>query len=64
LILRRPTPETVEQSGIRTDYDREIGTFGSSHPACRPREIRLGDAVAKDVYCYTNPNRSRRNGAD
>jgi hypothetical protein len=52
--------ETAEQLGIRSDYDREIGTFGSSHPAvvypCYPKEIRLGDAVAKEVYCYTNPN--------
>jgi tetratricopeptide (TPR) repeat protein len=51
---------TAEQLGIRTDYDREIGTFGSSHPAvvypCYPKEVRLGDAVAKEVYCYTNPN--------
>lgn len=53
--------ETAEQLGIRVDHDREIGTFGSSHPAvvypCYPKEVRLGDAVARDVYCYTNPNR-------
>ncbi|MBN6038232.1 tetratricopeptide repeat protein [Amycolatopsis sp. 195334CR] len=53
--------ETAKQLGIRTDHDREIGTFGSSHPAvvypCYPKEIRLGDAVAKEAYCYTNPNR-------
>lgn len=53
--------ETAERLGIRTDHDREIGTFGSSHPAvvypCYPKEIRLGDAVAKGAYCYTNPNR-------
>ncbi|WP_431930446.1 aspartyl protease family protein [Nonomuraea jabiensis] len=52
--------ETGKQLGIRSDYDREIGTFGSSHPAvvypCYPKEIRLGNAVAKEVYCYTNPN--------
>jgi tetratricopeptide (TPR) repeat protein len=52
--------ETAEQLGVRVDHDREIGTFGSSHPAvvypCYPKEIRLGDAVAKGVYCYTNPN--------
>jgi hypothetical protein len=52
--------ETAEQLGIRTDYDREIGTFGQSHPAvvypCYPKEIHLGNAVAKEVYCYTNPN--------
>jgi tetratricopeptide (TPR) repeat protein len=53
--------ETAEQLGIRTDYDRQIGTFGSSQPAiaypCYPKEVRLGDAVAREVYCYTNPNR-------
>jgi tetratricopeptide (TPR) repeat protein len=52
--------ETAKQLGIRTDYDRPIGTFAHSHPAttypCYPKEIRLGDAVAKEVYCYTNPN--------
>ncbi|MFG1711195.1 aspartyl protease family protein [Nonomuraea sp. M3C6] len=52
--------ETAEQLGIRTDYDRQIGTFAQSHPAvvypCYPKEIRLGNAVAKEVYCYTNPN--------
>ncbi|MFG6201855.1 aspartyl protease family protein [Nonomuraea sp. JJY05] len=55
--LRGPT---AEQLGVRSDYDREIGTFGSSHPAvvypCYPKEIRLGSAAAKEVYCYTNPN--------
>jgi hypothetical protein len=53
--------ETAEQLGIRTDYDRPIGTFAHSHPAvaypCYPKEIRIGDAVAKEVYCYTNPNK-------
>ncbi|MEU6782081.1 aspartyl protease family protein [Nonomuraea angiospora] len=52
--------KTAEQLGIRTDYDRQIGTFAQSHPAvvypCYPKEIRLGNAAAKDVYCYTNPN--------
>jgi hypothetical protein len=52
--------ETAEQLGVRTDYDRQIGTFAHSHPAvaypCYPKEIRLGDAVAKEAYCYTNPN--------
>ncbi|WP_431904620.1 aspartyl protease family protein [Nonomuraea sp. bgisy101] len=52
--------KTAQQLGIRTDYDRQIGTFAQSHPAvvypCYPKEIRLGNAVAKDVYCYTNPN--------
>ncbi|MFI6738705.1 retropepsin-like aspartic protease [Nonomuraea sp. NPDC050451] len=51
--------ETAEQLQIRTDYDRPIGTFAHSHPAvaypCYPKEIRLGNATAKDIYCYTNP---------
>jgi tetratricopeptide (TPR) repeat protein len=53
--------KTAEQLGIRADYDRPIGTFAHSHPAvaypCYPKEIRIGDAVAKEVYCYTNPNK-------
>lgn len=52
--------ETAEQLGIRADYDRPIGTFAQSHAAvaypCYPKEIRLGNAVAKEVYCYTNTN--------
>ncbi|WP_157855963.1 hypothetical protein [Streptomyces aureocirculatus] len=51
--------ETAEQLGIRSDYDRPIGTFAHSHPAvtypCYPKEIRLGDAAAKDIYCETHP---------
>ncbi|TMR06738.1 tetratricopeptide repeat protein [Actinomadura soli] len=51
--------ETAEQLQIRTDHDRPIETFAQSHPAvtypCYPKEIRLGDAVAKEVYCETNP---------
>ncbi|MBB5074928.1 aspartyl protease family protein [Nonomuraea endophytica] len=52
--------ETAKQLGVRTDHDRQIGTFAQSHPAvvypCYPEEIRVGGAVARDVYCYTNPN--------
>jgi tetratricopeptide (TPR) repeat protein len=52
--------KTAEQLRIRTDHDRPIGTFAQGHPAvtypCYPKEIRLGDAVAKEVYCETNPN--------
>jgi hypothetical protein len=51
--------DTAEKLGIRTDYDRPIGTFAHSHPAvtypCYPKEIRLGNASAKDIYCYTHP---------
>ncbi|WP_181019922.1 tetratricopeptide repeat protein [Nonomuraea typhae] len=51
---------TAEQLGVRIDHDRPVGTFAQSHPAvaypCYPKEIRLGKAAAKEVYCYTNPN--------
>jgi hypothetical protein len=54
--------ETAEQLQIRTDYDRPVETFAHSHPAvaypCYPKEIRLGNAAAKEVYCYTNPSSS------
>ncbi|MGC7102090.1 tetratricopeptide repeat protein [Amycolatopsis lurida] len=52
--------KTAEQLQIRVDYDRPIQTFGHSQPVvpypCYPKEIRLGDATAKDIYCYSNPN--------
>lgn len=52
--------EVAKQLGVRTDYDRPIETFAHSHPTitypCYPKEIRLGDAVAKEVYCETDPN--------
>ncbi|GAA2136394.1 tetratricopeptide repeat protein [Actinomadura napierensis] len=52
--------EVAERLGVRTDHDRPIGTFGHSHATttypCYPKEIRLGDAVANDVYCETDPN--------
>jgi len=51
--------DTAEQLHVRTDTDRPIETFAHSHPAvaypCYPKEIRLGRAVAKNAYCYTNP---------
>jgi tetratricopeptide (TPR) repeat protein len=61
--------DTAEQLGIRTDYDRPIETFAHSHPTvtypCYPKEIRLGDAAAKEVYCETDPNQPlARNGFD
>ncbi|MFI9837786.1 tetratricopeptide repeat protein [Nonomuraea sp. NPDC051941] len=52
--------EKAKQLQIRIDYDRPVETFAHSHPVvtypCYPKEIRLGNAVAKEVYCYTNPN--------
>ncbi|MFG2005114.1 tetratricopeptide repeat protein [Spirillospora sp. NPDC048911] len=50
--------ETAEQLGIRTDYDRPIEAFAGGQPVvsypCYPKEVRLGNAVAKHVYCYTD----------
>jgi hypothetical protein len=52
--------EAAKQLGVRTDYDRPIQAFGHSHATtaypCYPKEIRLGDAVANEVYCETDPN--------
>ncbi|GAA4308452.1 hypothetical protein GCM10023178_16960 [Actinomadura luteofluorescens] len=52
--------EVAEQLGVRTDYDRPFETAAHSHPTvtypCYPKEIRLGDAVANDVYCEMDPN--------
>ncbi|GAB3968632.1 hypothetical protein GCM10029978_038430 [Actinoallomurus acanthiterrae] len=50
----------AKQLGVRTDYDRPVETFAHSHATtaypCYPKEIRLGDAVANEVYCETDPN--------
>ncbi|PZG53224.1 hypothetical protein C1I98_05980 [Spongiactinospora gelatinilytica] len=52
--------ETAKRLRVRTDYDRPIETFAHSHPTvtypCYPKEVRLGDAVAKEVYCETDPS--------
>ncbi|MEU8800914.1 aspartyl protease family protein [Spirillospora sp. NPDC048819] len=51
--------ETAKRLRVRIDYDRPLETFGHSHPVvvypCYPKEIRLGDATAKEVYCAANP---------
>ncbi|MFC6880749.1 MULTISPECIES: aspartyl protease family protein [Actinomadura] len=51
--------EVAKRLRIRTDYDRPLETFGHSHPTvvypCYPSEIRIGNAVAKDVYCNAAP---------
>ncbi|MFI6392514.1 tetratricopeptide repeat protein [Nonomuraea sp. NPDC050540] len=51
--------DTAERLGIRSDYDRPLGTFAHSHPAvtypCYPKEIRLGAATAREIYCETHP---------
>ncbi len=52
--------EAAEQLGIRIDHDRPVETAAHSHPVvaypCYPKEMRLSSAVAKDIYCFTNPN--------
>jgi tetratricopeptide (TPR) repeat protein len=54
--------ETAKHLRIRTDYDRPIETFAHSHPTvvypCYPNEVRIGNAAAKEAYCYANPNRT------
>ncbi|MFC0041415.1 tetratricopeptide repeat protein [Actinomadura rayongensis] len=54
------TGDVAERLGVRTDRDRPIETFAHSHPTvtypCYPSEIRLGTAVANDVYCESDPN--------
>ncbi|MQA82099.1 MAG: tetratricopeptide repeat protein [Streptosporangiales bacterium] len=60
--------ETAKQLRIRTDYDRPVETFGHSHPVvtypCYPKEVRLGDAAAKDVYCFAVDRPLGGNGFD
>jgi tetratricopeptide (TPR) repeat protein len=50
--------KTAKQLGIRTDYDRPREAFAGGRPVfsypCYPKEIRIGNAVAKHVYCYAN----------
>jgi tetratricopeptide (TPR) repeat protein len=52
--------ETAKQLGVRTDYDRPLETAAHSHPVvaypCYPKEIRLGDAAANEIYCVTTPD--------
>ncbi|SER89075.1 Tetratricopeptide repeat-containing protein [Lentzea xinjiangensis] len=52
--------EAARRLRIRLDHDRPVETFSGSHPVvtypCYPEELRLGDATANGVYCYTNPN--------
>ncbi|MGI5204488.1 tetratricopeptide repeat protein [Spirillospora sp. CA-108201] len=59
-IVAGMSGETSKKLGIRTDSDRPLQTFGHGHPTvtypCYPKEVRLGDAVANDVYCETDPN--------
>ncbi|WP_083983060.1 aspartyl protease family protein [Actinomadura hibisca] len=51
--------EVAKQLRIRTDYDRPLETAAHSHATvtypCYPKEIRIGDAVANEVYCEMDP---------
>ncbi|MGP4022050.1 tetratricopeptide repeat protein [Actinomadura sp. 3N407] len=50
--------ETAKRLRVRTDYDRPLEAFAGGQPVvshpCYPKEVRLGNATAKDVYCYAN----------
>ena len=62
------TEKTAKQLRIRTDYDRPTGGFRPeatpvfSYP-CYPKEIRLGNAAAKHIYCYANASGGSSGGA-
>ncbi|GAA2824597.1 tetratricopeptide repeat protein [Crossiella cryophila] len=52
------TQETAKQLRVRIDHDRPLetsagGQFLTTYP-CYPREVRLGNATARDSYCYAN----------
>lgn len=50
--------ETARRLRIRTDYERPLEAFAGGEPVvshpCYPEEVRLGDATARDVYCYAD----------
>jgi tetratricopeptide (TPR) repeat protein len=50
--------ETAQRLQLRTDYDRPLEAFAGGQPVvsypCYPKEVRLGDATAKDTYCYAD----------
>ncbi|MBC6470936.1 hypothetical protein [Actinomadura alba] len=50
--------ETAKELRIRTDYDRPLEAFAGGQPVvshpCYPKEVRLGNATAKDIYCYAD----------
>lgn len=52
------TEETANRLRVRIDHDRPVEAYAGgqpivSHP-CYPKEIRLGNAVARDVYSYAS----------
>ncbi|MFI9552833.1 tetratricopeptide repeat protein [Nonomuraea endophytica] len=48
--------ETAKRLGVRVDHDRPFASFAGGQPVvaypCYPKEVRLGDATARDAYCY------------
>lgn len=50
--------ETAEKLRVRIDYDRPLEAFAGGQPVisypCYPKEVRLGGATAKHVYCYVD----------
>ncbi|MEU4834203.1 tetratricopeptide repeat protein [Streptosporangium sp. NPDC023615] len=57
-MVASTTEETARRLRIRVDRDRPMetsagGRFITAHP-CYPKEVRLGGAVADDVYCYVD----------
>ncbi|MFI0480808.1 tetratricopeptide repeat protein [Actinomadura sp. 9N215] len=50
--------ETAAQLRVRTDYERPLEAYAGGQPVisypCYPKEVRLGDAAAKNVYCYAD----------
>ncbi|WP_189251594.1 tetratricopeptide repeat protein [Lentzea flava] len=54
--------DTAERLRIRTDHGRPLETSAHSTPTvvypCYPKEIRVGSAVAKDIYCENHPTAS------
>jgi Tetratricopeptide repeat len=50
--------ETAKQLQIRIDYDRPVETSTGLQPVtvypCYPKEVRLGNAAASDIYCFAN----------
>jgi hypothetical protein len=51
--------DTAERLGIRTDHGRPLETSAHSTPTvvypCYPKEIRVGSAAARDIYCESHP---------
>ncbi|MET8758425.1 tetratricopeptide repeat protein [Lentzea sp. NPDC004782] len=51
--------DTADRLGVRTDLGRPLETSAHSTPTvvypCYPKELRVGGAVAKEIYCESHP---------